>query len=118
MRDEIMLTIPSDRDFHGVAHLVLGGLASRLNLTLEHLEDMQIAIDAVLGEVPVDDDVTVTIALHGDDLETRIGPVDVRAALDRDGDEIGLRRVLDTVVDDVELEDDWVLLTKRVTTDG
>ena len=68
MPDEIELTIPSDRDFHGVAHLVLGGLASRLNITIEQLEDLQIAIDAVLGEAPVDDDVTVTVALRGDNL--------------------------------------------------
>jgi hypothetical protein len=118
MSDEIALTIPAERDFHGVAHLVLGGLASRLNITIDQLDDMKIAIDAVLGEATVDDDVTVTIALRGDTLETRIEPVDVGAALDRDGNAISLRRVLDAVVDDVQLEDDWVLLSKQVTTGG
>jgi hypothetical protein len=118
MPDEIALTIPADRDFHGVAHLVLGGLASRLNITLEQLEDLQLAIDAVLGETPVDDDVTVTMSLDGDVLLTRIGPVDLNTALERDGDAIGLQRVLDTVVDDVLVEDDWVQLAKRVTVNG
>src|SRR5436190_21674756 len=103
MSDEITLTIPSDRDFHAVAHLVLGGLASRPNITIEHLEDLPIAIDAVLGEAALDGDVTVTMCLRGGQLETTIGPVDVSSALDRSRNEIGLRRVLDTVVDDVEL---------------
>jgi anti-sigma regulatory factor (Ser/Thr protein kinase) len=118
MPDEIALTIPADRDYHRVVHLVLGGLASRLNLTLENLEDLQLALDAVLEEAADGHDVTMTLALHGDALEARIGPVDVRAALDRGGDELGLQRVLDTVVDEVDVEHGFVLLKKRVTTGG
>src|SRR3954447_26864366 len=113
MADEITLTIPSDRDSHGVAPLVLGGLASRLNITLEHLEDLQIAIDAVLVEAALDGDVSVTMCLRGDELETTIGPVDVAAALERGRNEIALGRVLDTVVDYVELDGAYVLLRKR-----
>src|SRR4051794_7877501 len=120
MPDEITLTIPGDRDFHDVAHLVLGGLASRLNLTLESLEDLQIAVDAVLGQTASAGDVTVSMRLDGDDLETTIAPVDVRRELARagDGEEIGLRRVLDTVVDDVDADEDRVRLTKRVARGG
>ena len=46
--DQITLTIPRDRALYSVAHLVLGGLGSRLDLTIEHLEDLQLAVDAVL----------------------------------------------------------------------
>jgi hypothetical protein len=118
MPDRITLTIPGERDFHDVAHLVLGGLASRLNLTLESLEDLQIAIDAVLGEAHADGEITVSMCLDGDELETTIEPVDVRGELERDGDEIGLRRVLDTVVDSVEVDEEHVRLTKRVARGG
>src|SRR5215210_3157432 len=118
MPDEIALTIPADRDYHRVVHLVLGGLASRLNLTLETLEDLQLALDAVLEGVVDGREVTMRMALHGDALEARIGPVDVRAALDRGDDELGLRRVLDTVVDEVDVENGFVLLKKRVTPSG
>ena len=48
MTDEIVLTLPRDREFHGVAHLVVGGLGSRLDLTIEHLEDLQLALEALL----------------------------------------------------------------------
>lgn len=37
MASEITLTIPSGREFRDVAHFVLGGLASRLQLTVDHL---------------------------------------------------------------------------------
>jgi hypothetical protein len=117
--DEITLTIPAERDFHRVAHLVLGGLALRLNLTIENLEDLQLAVDAILDRAEGDGDLTVTMSLHGDELETRIGPVDVRAELGREqGAELGLRRVLDAVVDEVETDGEWVRLTKRVAAGG
>jgi hypothetical protein len=116
--DEVTLTIPCERDFHRVAHLVLGGLASRMNLTLENLEDMQVAVGAVLDEAEENGNVTVAMSVLGDALEARIGPVAVNEALQRDGDELGLRRVLETVVDDVQVDGDWVRLRKRVVTGG
>jgi hypothetical protein len=119
MADEVTLTIPRERDFHRVAHLVLGGLATRMNLTIETLEDIQLALDAVLESGGENDEVTVTMCLRGDELETTISPVDVRAELEHEaGDELGLRRVLDTVVDRVSVEDDVVTLTKKVSTGG
>jgi hypothetical protein len=117
--DEITLTIPRDRDFHRVAHLVLGGLALRLNLTLESLEDLQIALDAVLDRGDAVGDVTVAMCLRDDQLEAKVGPVDLRGELDRpEEDGLGLRRVLDTVVDGVEIDGDWVRLTKKVRIGG
>ena len=50
---------------------------------------------------------------------TRVGPFAadaLRAELDRDDDSVGLRRILDTVVDGYELDGDgWLALTKNVT---
>ena len=59
--DEIVLTIPRERRFYGVAHLVLGGLGSRLNLTLEHLEDLQLGLDSLLAQQDGQEDVTLRI---------------------------------------------------------
>ena len=42
--DEITLALPRERPFFGVAHLVLGGLAVRLDLGFEQLEDLQVAL--------------------------------------------------------------------------
>jgi hypothetical protein len=119
MTDEITLTIPRDREFHRVAHLIVGGLALRLDLTIETLEDLQLALDAVLDYAGEDGDVTVVLRNRDDVIEARIGPIDVNAELARpdDGD-LNLHRVLATVVDDVQVDGEWVQLTKRVNADG
>jgi hypothetical protein len=117
--DEITLTIPREEPFHEVAHLVLGGVAARLNLTFEHIDDLETALDAVLERAAEDGEVTVQLRLTGDGIVTRVGPFAgdrLRDELDRDSaDDVTLRRVLDTVVDRYELEPDgWLELTKNV----
>ena len=124
MTDEITLTIPRDRALYSVAHLVLGGLGIRLNLTIEHLEDLQLAVDAVLERVRAVEQVTIRVGVTEAAIETAIGPMrdGVRAELEATEDEnedVGLRRILHALVDEVELTqtdgEDWVKLTKAVT---
>jgi len=114
--DEITLTLPHEREFHRVAHLVVGGLAVRLELTIETLEDLQLALTAILDRaLPAEGEVTVAMKLTDGVLETRVGPVDLADELGRDdGEQLGLRRILWTVVDDVQLEGDYVRLIKKL----
>jgi anti-sigma regulatory factor (Ser/Thr protein kinase) len=119
LTDEITLTLPRERPFFGIAHLVLGGLAVRLDLTLEHLEDLQLALAGVLERRDAGEEaVTVSVRVEGDTLKTRVGPFDperLRGDLDAgDGEGIGLRRLLDTVVDRAELDGPYIELTKTV----
>ena len=118
--DEITLTLPQEREFHRVAHLVLGGLAVRLELTIEMLEDLQLALSAILDRAKGDGDVTISMSLHDGVLETSVGPVDLSDELAGDeGDQtLSLRRILWTVVDDVQVEGDHVRLVKRVDRNG
>jgi hypothetical protein len=117
--DEITLTLPRDADFHRVAHLVLGGLAVRMDLTVENLEDLQIALDSILGRSELEaGDITVRMALRDGALETRVGPLpaNVLDEIEREqGDELSLRRVLESTVDDVHVDGDTVRLTKKVS---
>jgi hypothetical protein len=118
--DVVTLQLPRDRDFRPVAHLVLGGLATRLELTYDVLDDIETALDELLERRELDADVTVSLRLDDDALVTTVGPFAGRVAdeLRETGDGLGLRRVLDTVVDDVQLSErdgaQWVELTKRV----
>jgi anti-sigma regulatory factor (Ser/Thr protein kinase) len=118
--DVVTLQLPRDRDFRPVAHLVLGGLATRLELTYDVLDDIETALDELLERRELDADVTVSLRLDDDALVTTVGPFAGRVANElRDtGEGLGLRRVLDTVVDDVRLSErdgaQWVELTKRV----
>lgn len=122
MSDEITLTLPRAPEFHRVAHLVLGGLAVRLDLTIENLEDLQIALDSILDRTdPRAGDVTVRMRLDAGVLETTVGPLTAHVLDEIDGeptDGLGLRRVLESTVDDVHVDGDWVRLTKRVTVGG
>jgi len=118
--DEISLTLPADNAFHGVAHLVLGGLAVRLDLTLEHLEDLELALDALLERTASDGDVTVRVRVLDQELKTSVGPFrSVRHELES-SDQLNLARILATVCDEVEVTDrdgsEWVELTKRIET--
>ena len=125
MTDEITLTIPHDRALYSVAYLVLGGLGIRLNLTIEHLEDLQLALEAVLERARDGNDVTIAMRLDEGEMQTRIGPMhdgvrDELAAAE--SDDVGLRRILATLVDRVEVESDeqgdWVKMIKAVEARG
>jgi hypothetical protein len=118
--DEVTLTVPREREFYPVAHLVLGGLAVRLNLTLESLEDLQVALDGLLEREDAAGVVTLRVRVMERGLEAELGPFDgvgLVSDLEREpGDDLGLRRILDTVVDDVQVDSRadgaWVVLHK------
>ena len=120
--DEIQLTLPADEAFHRVAHLVLGGLAVRLNLTFESLEDLELALDALLERTKTDDGVTLRVRVLDGELRTVVGPfASVRSELEQGGAaSLNLSRILGAVCDSVEISDhdgsEWVELTKRVQT--
>jgi anti-sigma regulatory factor (Ser/Thr protein kinase) len=122
MSDEITLVIPRERDFHRVAHLVLGGLAARLDLTYESLEDLQLALDSLLERGEDEGDVVVRIRVSDEAIEALVGPFEGDALRDElEHDEpgaVGLRRLLETVADRVELaqdpEGDFVRVVKHL----
>jgi hypothetical protein len=119
--DEIRLVIPGEEDFRPIAHLVTGGLAMRLDVTYDDLDDLQVGIEALLALR--DDAGELVVSLSSDDgvLHASLGPFapeTVHAADSDDG--LSLHRVLETVCDTHEVEERdgsaWVELTKRVAT--
>jgi hypothetical protein len=120
--DEITLVLPAQEDFRHVAHLVLGGLGARLDLTYEDLDDLQTALDGLLGCRDDDGDIRVAIEVGDGSIVSSVGPFSASEVeeLASDGGGLGLRRVLDTVADsfDVEQRDGsaWVIVRKRTAT--
>ena len=122
--DSITLSIPHERPFHGVARLVVGGLAARLDLSYEHLEDIQLALASVLERDAYINgrEVTVKLDVGPSSIGMLIGPLDaseLRADLEREGEEgVPLSRLLDTLVDEILLEEGetghWLRLDKQV----
>ena len=117
--EEIQLVIPAEEDFRPIAHLVTGGLAMRLDVTYDDLDDLQVGIEALLALR--DDSGELVVSLSADDgvLHASLGPFppDCVQAIGSDGD-LDLQRVLETVCDTYEVEERngaaWVELTKRI----
>ena len=118
--DEIVLKLPREACWHSVAYLVLAGLAARLELTVENLEDWQLALAELLGRQCPDGRLEIIFRASSDQLETRFGPVtdQLLAELERHEDGVGLRRVLSTLADSVEVEksndERWVVMRKAI----
>jgi hypothetical protein len=121
MTDQITLTMPRERPFFGVARLVLAGLATRLDVTVEHLEDLELALDALLERRDGPPEVTVALGVEEKELQASVGPFrdgQLRAELEGEpADSLSLRRLLEAVVDSYQVVDrdgsTWVDLTKR-----
>ena len=119
--DRIVLTIPHDEGFENVAQLVLAGVAARLNFTYEVVDDLGTALETLLERRGEEGELTVELEVGEDTVKAALGPFagdGLRAELERTDDGVGLRRVLETVVDRfaaVEREDgSWIELEKRV----
>jgi hypothetical protein len=119
--DEITLVVPAQQDFRPIVHLVVGGLAVRLDLTMDTLEDLQVALDALLSRRDDDGDVNVRLVIGEDALNASVGPLPPSLVddIDHEGVELTLRRVLETVCDTFEIEerngDAWVEMTKQTS---
>ena len=126
MTDAIKLTIPHQKSYYGVVRLVVGGLAARLELSYESLEDVQLALESLLtnDRYASADAVTIELTVGPEAIQMLVGPLDggrLRPDLDADvkaGEGVSLGRLLATVVGDVGLEEregaQWVRLEKKV----
>jgi anti-sigma regulatory factor (Ser/Thr protein kinase) len=128
--DAIRLTIPRARPYHGVVRLVIGGLAARLDLSYEYLEDVQLAVETLIANeaYAAGSDITVEVHLGEDAVEVVVGPLaagKLEPALAADTDTatgLGLHRLLTTVVETFELERrdgaEWVHLRKTLPSES
>ena len=93
--DRIVLTIPTDVRFRGVATLVLGGIGSRAELAYERMDDLQLALSSALDSV---DGETATIEVDADGATLRLALGRLRDGAATDP---ALVRVLAPLVDEV-----------------
>ncbi len=118
--DEFTIHIPRERPFSAVADLVVGGIAARHDVTLDVLDDLQLALDALLEHDDADErEVGIVLRVGSDMIEASIGPFAQKttAALEEEaGDGVDLRRLLETTMDSVSVSNRdsgaWVDLRK------
>ena len=127
--NEFSIRIPRERPFSAVAGFVVGGIASRHDLTLDALDDLRLALDSLLEHdedaAELDVDVTIHLRVTPEAIETSIGPIGDQTVdeLEQEaGRDLGLRRLLETLVDHITVRDgdggSWVELRKRYVLAG
>jgi hypothetical protein len=102
--ESIELETPIGREWEPVVRLVLGGIADRVGLGFEELDDLQLAVERLLAEAGAQPAVRLVIEFSRDRVSTHVGPLreaTLSEALQGPSTpgELGLRRVLETVVD-------------------
>lgn len=106
--ETISITLPNDARYASVARIVVGGLAARLSVSYESLDDLQLAVETLLAEnelIPADH-VTLDLTVGDGSLSIELAPIDPRAAsaaLQGGGDP--LRMVLAAVVDETIVDE-------------
>jgi hypothetical protein len=104
----VQLELPALPAFNAVGRLVVGGVASRLDFEVADIEDLQLAVEAVLCRTPARSTVTLTLEPSEGELEARLGP------FAGDGDRKRVERMLRRLVHDAIVEDSgesqWVVI--------
>ena len=107
----VELETPTGQKWQPVVRLVLGGVADRLGLGFEELDDLQLAVERLLAEAGAHGSVKLAFELSPGHVRTHVGPLreePIAAALQGPPPapgELGLRRVLETVVDAFGVEE-------------
>ena len=110
-RDRIELTTPVGRAWEAVVRMVLGGIADRLDLGFDQLDDLQLAVERLLAEGDPKDPVSLSFELTDGGVRVRLGPLrDSALAEALQGPEpppgvLTLPRILSTVVDSYGIEE-------------
>jgi hypothetical protein len=118
--ERITLTIPGERRFIGIVRLFVGGLAARLDLGYESMDDLQLALESVLRKAELGPTVTLEANVEGEAVSILVGPLD-RDPLEAGGpqpDDLELERLLAALVAGAETtarEDGcWLRLDVRI----
>jgi hypothetical protein len=107
----VELETPVGSEWEPVVRLVVGGVADRLGLGFEDLDDLQLAVERLLAEAGGQESVRIAFELSPDHVRTHVGPLleaPIAEALQGPPPapgELGLRRVLETVVDSFGVEE-------------
>jgi hypothetical protein len=116
----VALTLPGERRSIGIARLFVGGLAARLDLGYETMDDAQLALESVLLDVELGPEITVEAQIDGEAVSLTIGPLqhDPLGTNTSEPRELELRQLLTTLVARAEsstrADGCWLRLDVRV----
>jgi anti-sigma regulatory factor (Ser/Thr protein kinase) len=117
--DALVLTLHNERRFYGLVRLLVSGLASQFDLPYEQMDDLQLALETVLArDSRQGEEVTLRIEPREESIVAWLRPVDEQEADEGQPGQIGLGRVLASLVDVVEVVsldgERWLCLEQRI----
>lgn len=117
----VTLTIPGEPEFIGIARLFVGGLAARLDLGFDQMDDLQLALESVLRKADLAPEVTLEACVDGESVFMLAGPFGsdpLEAPAGHGADRLELERLLAALVAGAEStsRDDgyWLRLDVRI----
>jgi serine/threonine-protein kinase RsbW len=116
--DEVVLTLPAAPEFVRLARLTCAGLATRIGMGYDEVEDLRIAVgeacSLLIGAGGRAGTLTLSFAILPDTVAIAIAG-DLAGAADPDVDSVLSDQILDAVVDEhtVDLDADTVWISKR-----
>ncbi len=73
--DRVTLSVPADAAFGTTLRLVVGGLGSRTHLSIEQVDELQLAVEAVVAQrAAAEGSVCLEADVDGSELVLRLGP--------------------------------------------
>lgn len=120
---EVVLTLPAVPEFVRLARLTCAGLATRIGMGYDEVEDLRIAVgeacSTVIGDGAREGRLTLRFALAPDSLSVEVTG-DLAGTPPAEVDTSLSDQILDAVVDEhsISVSDDRVTLTKRHGSDG
>jgi hypothetical protein len=106
----VRLELPASSCCRAVGRLVVGGVGSRLAIPVEQIEDLQLAVEALLARRPAQPVVNVELTQSRQGLRVRLGPL-APAPAERER----VHEMLCTLVDDADVQDsddgEWIVLS-------
>jgi hypothetical protein len=120
--NEVAITFPQ-HGYTNVARLVIGGFAARTGVSIEAIDDVQLALELVLAWIPTSEpQARVALEATPDGMIVSVGPFaegSIRSRLSRRvQDELELGEVLGHLVDVVETDasEAWLTLRPKLQT--
>jgi hypothetical protein len=117
---QITLTVPGERRYIGIVRLFVGGLAARLDLGYDTMDDLQLALESVLRKSAPVGQITLEARIEDGVVSILVGPLDRDPLRPDDSrpDTIELERLLSALVagsESISRDDGfWLRLDVRI----
>ncbi|MDO5718273.1 MAG: anti-sigma regulatory factor [Tissierellia bacterium] len=112
-RDEILLTIPGKPEYISTIRLTTSSIASKMGLDIDSIEDLRVAISEACNIVMGKQNIKIEYTIEESGLSIKVSSEDRIDYKNDQSMELG-KQILNTLVDEVEFTDDYIMIKKYI----